>query len=116
MNPDAKRGVLLTFTPVEGGAPFGMRYTPVTDGLAAIHGRLGELLHFNYFRKNPYWYVADRLDAPGLPTILHAHDLVEQGIGELAEATSGDLLSHPQFKAALAEVVAEIDSAKASDE
>lgn len=112
LNPDAKGEVHVRFTPVDGGESFGMRYTPMTDSLASIHGRLGELLHFNFFKKNPYWYMADRVDYPGLPTVLHAQDLIEQGIRELTEATSGDLLSHPQFKAAVKHVVEEIDTGK----
>ncbi len=113
MNPDAKRGVVLTITRSEGGPSFGLRYTPVTDSLARIHGQLGNLLHFNYFTKNPYWYIADRTDAPGLPTVLHAQDLVECGISELAEATSGDLLSHPQFKQVVQELVQESEGGEA---
>jgi hypothetical protein len=108
LNPNAKDPTLLVFRPTDGGEAFGMRYTPVTESLAKIHGRSGELLHFNYFRKNPYWYIADRVEAPGLPTVLHAQDLVEQGIRELGEATSGDLLNHPVFKRAVEEVIEEL--------
>jgi hypothetical protein len=115
LNPDAKSEVLLKLTPSNGGESFGMRYTPMTDSLASVHGRLGELLHFNFFKKNPYWYMADRVDYPGLPTVLHAQDLVEQGIRELAEATSGTLLSHPRFKAAVEQVVEDLDAGKSID-
>jgi hypothetical protein len=110
MNPDAQRAVQLRITSEQTGNSFGMCYTPVTDSLARIHGRLGELLHNNYFRKNPYWFIADRLNGGGLPTLLHGQDLVEQGILELCEATSGALLSHPQFKAAVQEIVEELDT------
>jgi hypothetical protein len=108
LNPDAQREVCLTITPEDGRVGFGMRYTPVTTELASVHGRLGELLHFNYFRKNPYWYIADRTGSSGLATVLHALDLIEQGIAQLAEATSGTLLSHPRFKAAVQQFVEEL--------
>jgi hypothetical protein len=115
LNPDAKEEVYVKLTPVDGGASFGLRYTPMTDSLASIHGRLGELLHFNFFIKNPYWYMADRVDYPGLPTVLHAQDLIEQGIRELAEATSGDLVSHPQFRAAVEHVIEDLDAGNPLD-
>jgi hypothetical protein len=110
MNPDAGREVLLTVRPDDGGDAVAWRYTPVTASLANLHGRLGELLHFNYFRKNPYWYIADRVAVSGLPTVLHALDLIERTIAELTEATSGSLLSHPQFKVAVQQIVEDIDA------
>ena len=110
LNPDARREVVIVLTPTEGGKQIGLRYTPVTASLASIHGRLGELLHFNYFKKNPYWYIADRVDSPGLPTVLHAQDLVERAIVELSEATCGNLRSHPHFKTAVEQVVHDVDA------
>jgi hypothetical protein len=110
MNPNASDETLLIIREESGGEAFGLRYTPVTKSLASLHGQLGELLHFNYFKKNPYWYVADRADAPGLPTLLHASDLIERGIAELAEATSGQLLNHPSFKMQVQQLVEEIEA------
>jgi hypothetical protein len=52
MNPDASEETMLVLKPSFGEA-FGWRYTPVTKSLASLHGQLGELLHFNYFKKNP---------------------------------------------------------------
>lgn len=115
LNPNAGREVLLTMRPENGGDASVLRYSPVTDSLARLHGRLGELLHFNYFRKYPYWYVADRVDAPGLPTVLHALDLVERGISEPGEATSGLLLSHPQFKAVVQALLEDIETGHVVD-
>jgi hypothetical protein len=105
MNPDAKTGVEIVMRPNGSNESIGFRYTPITDSLASIHGRLGELLHFNFFLKNPHWYVAARDDTSGVPTLLHAQDLIEKGIDELAEATSGDLLTHPQFHSAVRRIV-----------
>ena len=110
MNPDASHETLLVIREESGGEALGWRYTPVTQSLASLHGQLGELLHFNYFRKNPHWYIADRVEASGLPTLLHASDLIERGIAELAEATSGQLLNHPSFKVQVQGLVQEIDA------
>jgi hypothetical protein len=115
LNPKADGEVIVTMRSEDGGEQAVFRYTPVTDSLASLHGRLGELLHFNYFRKNPYWYMADRVDAPGLPTVLHAFDLVERAISELAEATSGALLSHPQFRRIVQQVVEDINAGHGVD-
>ena len=115
LNPDAEGEVIVTMRSEDSGDTAVFRYTPVTESLARLQGRLGELLHFNYFRKNPYWYVTNRVDAPGLPTALNALDLVERGISELAEATSGALLSHPQFKRIVQQVVEDIDAGHGVD-
>jgi hypothetical protein len=100
INPRTAHETTHVFRPEQGeGKSFGFVYTPVTKELAALHGRLGGLLHFNYFKSNPEWYVAARTDRPGVPTILHARDLVAEGIDELAKATVGTLPNNPTFAA-----------------
>jgi|ERR1019366_2857638 hypothetical protein len=97
LNPRSTQETTHVFRPNDGGKPFGFRYTPVTKSLAAIHGRLGGLLHFNYFEKNREWYVDQRPTVAGVTTILTSRDLIAQGIEELAQATSGTLLNNPTF-------------------
>ena len=98
LNPRAANEGTHVFRPSKGGPAFGFSYTPVTQSLAAIHGRLGGLLHFNYFAKNREWYVDERPPkSSGVVTILVSRDLIAQGIEELAQATSGTLLNNPTF-------------------
>lgn len=97
LNPRAASETTHVFHPSHGGPTFGLRYTPVTPRLAAIHGRLGGLLHANYFAKNREWYVDERPTTTGTVTILTSRDLIAQGIEELAHATSGTLLNNPSF-------------------
>jgi hypothetical protein len=104
LNPKAQDHLILRITSEQDGASSTLAYTPVTKELAHIHGQLGNLLHFTYFWNNQNWYLNRRLDAPGIPTLLHARDLVAQGVEELAKATSGSLLNHPNFAAAVEEL------------
>jgi hypothetical protein len=50
------------------------------------------------------------VEAGGIPTLLHASDLIERGIAELEEATSGQLLSHPSFNVQVQHLIEEIDA------
>jgi hypothetical protein len=98
LNPDAKQRVVVASTPEDNpGDAIGMHYSPVTDSLKRIHGELGSLLHFNFFKRNPYWYSTTRAQSPGV-TVLHAQDVIEQGIAELDEATRGKILAVPRWQ------------------
>jgi len=107
LNPKSKHRTRLSITPQQGGTATVLYYTPVTSSLARIHGRLGELLHHNYFHKNPHWYVAGRPKSAGMPTLLLARDLIAQGIVELQEATAGSLLSNAGFRRRLDRLLAD---------
>jgi hypothetical protein len=110
LNPRVAHETMHVFHPEqEGGHSFGFKYTPVTRSLAVIHGRLGGLLHFNYFKKNPEWYVATRTGGAGAPTLLHARDLIAEGIDELTKATAGTLLNNPTFARKVGTILAEVD-------
>ena len=109
LNPRAAIGSTVVIRPDDGSEAFGFRYTPMTKSLAALHGRLGGLLHMNYFKRNRHWYISRRSDRPGTMLLLDARDLVAQGIDELAEVTSGTLLAHPSFGAALGHLLDEVD-------
>jgi hypothetical protein len=96
LNESARTETTVVMTSEQTGHATAFRYTPVTQSLAKIHGRLGEILHWNYFAKNPHWF---------LPHRLHARDLIAQGLEELGAATSGTLLSHPTFKSRVDELL-----------
>jgi hypothetical protein len=102
LNPRAAHGSTHVFRADDKPeAAFGFRYTPVTKELASIHGKLGGLLHFNYFKGNPHWYADSRNSQTG-STILNSRDLIAEGIAELTKATEGTLLNNPSFASALA--------------
>ena len=110
LNPDAKHELVVVIRPNENPEPaIGMRYTPITDSLARVHGKLGDLLHFNFFMRNPYWYATTRAQSPG-QTVLHAQDLIEQGIAELGEATRGTLLSVKHWQPIVNQLLNESES------
>jgi hypothetical protein len=87
-----------------------MEYTPVTPRLAVIHGRLGELLHYNYFWKHEQWYVNKEWKPGSVDTIADARCLLLEGFDELKRATSGALLSHPHFTMLVEELEAEAEA------
>jgi hypothetical protein len=87
-----------------------MQYTPVTPRLAAIHGRLGELLHYNYFWKHEHWFIKKNWKPGSVETLFDARGLLVEGIEELRHATTGTLLSHPQFKILVQELEAEANA------
>ena len=115
LNPDAHRPATLVVG-VEGeAAKSAMQYTPVTPRLAAIHGRLGELLHYNYFWKHEHWYIKKEWKSGSMETLLDARGLLLEGIDEMRQATAGTLLSHPQFRTLVEELEAEAESEAADD-
>jgi hypothetical protein len=110
LNPDVHRAVTLVIG-IEGeDSRSAMQYIPVTPRLAAIHGRLGELLHYNYFWKHEHWYVNKEWKPGSVETIADARGLLLEGFEELTRATAGTLLSHPQFSTLVEELEAEVEA------
>jgi len=109
LDPHAGGRVALRITSDQTGHATELHYTPVTKELAAVHGKLGGLLHYTYFANNEMWYFRRRFDGAG-QTLLNARDLVQQGIEQLAQATAGSLLAPPRFT----EVVAALNEPSAS--
>jgi hypothetical protein len=89
-------------------------FTPVSAELASIHGKLGGLLHFTFFRNNSNWYIRSTSKDGEFRTLLDYRRFLEQAVGELTYATSGRLLSHPRFTEIVADIVAENADAPAS--
>lgn len=80
-------------------------FTPVSRELASIHGKLGGLLHFKFFRNNPDWYHRSTSQGEKLHTLLDYRKMLDQAVSELTHATSGSLLSHPRFTEIVEEIL-----------
>jgi hypothetical protein len=90
-----------------GNSSFVGVYTPVSRRLAAIHGQLGELLHYKFFVNNEHWMLRKSLGGNPHKTIPDFLELLKEGITELEQATSGRLLENPKFTELVQEVLAE---------
>ncbi len=90
------------------GQATSLHFTPVTKELATLHGKLGGLLHFSFFRQNPDWPL--RVNSRNPPrTLLDYRDLLVRTVDELTRATSGRLLSHPRFAEIVSDIVDECE-------
>jgi len=97
MDTDADRPSTLRITAEPDGHSTVMQFAPVSQRLAAIHGRLGELLHYKFFINNQHWFVRKPLGGNPHRSIADFLPLLKEGIAELQQATSGSLLSNPRF-------------------
>lgn len=111
IDPDAGEPSTLRITNEQSGHSFSAKFTPVSPRLAAIHGQLGELLHFKFFTNNRNWLVRKPLGGKPHRSVADYLVLLREGIAELEYATSGSLLFNPRFKLLVEEI-----SSEASDE
>jgi hypothetical protein len=107
IDPDAGRASTLRITKEQSGHATVLHFTPVSARLAAIHGQLGELLHFKFFINNEHWIMRKPLGGNPHRSVPDYVGLLKEGIGELAHATSGSLLSNPRFTQLVEEVARE---------
>jgi hypothetical protein len=107
IDPDAGRASTLRITGEQSGHLTVVQFTPVSQRLAAIHGRLGELLHFKFFTNNEHWLIGKPLGRNPHSSIADYVPLLREGIAELQQATSGLLLSNPRFTELVEEVAKE---------
>ena len=107
LEPDAERASTLQITNEQSGQATVLQFTPVSARLAAIHGQLGELLHFKFFTKNEHWMMRKPLGGTPHRCIADYVSLLNEGIAELEYATSGSLISNPRFTQLVEEVVSE---------
>jgi hypothetical protein len=107
INPDAGRASTLRLTGVEDGHTTVLQFTPVTPRLAAIHGQLGELLHYKFFINNEHWNFRKSLGGTPHSSIADYIPLLKEGISELDTASSGSLLSNPRFTQLVQEIMKE---------
>ena len=104
IDPDAGRASALRITSEQDGRSTTLHFTPVSPRLAAIHGRLGELLHFKFFTNNEHWLVRKPLGGSPHCSVADYLPLLREAILELQNATSGSLTSNPRFTALVEEV------------
>ena len=97
IEPDAENWAIVTFTMGKTGPQSKLVYTPVTQKLAKMHGRIGELLHFNVFKNSPDWFYNQRLNDIGSRSLLDIRDYLVNVADELKQANRGTLLIHPIF-------------------
>lgn len=92
--PHAQKSATLTFVPVQGGTPFSMSYTGISDDLVDAHGKLSDLLHATFFQNNPDWAyrMSLRDKTPHSRSLTDVRHWLGQVVDELDKATQGDLL------------------------
>lgn len=107
IDPTSERPSTLRATSKQTDNSFIAHYTPVSRRLAAIHGQLGELLHYKFFVKNEHWLFRKPLGRNPHRSIPDFMVLLNEGVAELEQATAGKLLGNPQFTALVEEVLSE---------
>lgn len=112
--PDAEREASITVIPEQGGKSSTFHFTPVSKRLAAIHGQLGELLHFKFFVNNKHWLIRKPLGGQPHRSVADFLPLLCEGIEELRYATSGGLLTHFRFTQIVNDVLRDIDEGGSS--
>lgn len=107
IDPTSEQQTTLRFTSEQTGNSLVAHYTPVSRRLAAIHGQLGELLHYKFFVNNEHWLLRKLLGGNPHRSIPDFVMLLNEGMAELEQATVGKLLGNPKFTALVDEVLAE---------
>jgi hypothetical protein len=97
LDPNADKATQLRFTIEATGSQTHLEFTPVSSRLAALHGQLGDCLHFKFFTANEHWYLKPRVNGISGKTLWTVRDLLEETVNELTEATRGHLTAHPRF-------------------
>lgn len=108
INPDAEQKMFVGFKFAKSDKGSAFEFTPVTKKLARMHGKLGELLHFNFYIKNTDWLVKPPLHAEGR-TLADVRRWLDAVVIELSEACRGALLSHPEFENVVIRLEEELD-------
>ena len=115
IDPDAGRASTLRITSEQDGHSTTMQFTPVSQRLAAIHGQLGELLHYKFFTNNEHWTFKKPLGGNPHRSLADFLPLLNEGIAELRRATSGSLLSNPRFTKLVQDVAEEVNGEPGTD-
>ncbi len=106
-DPRAEFDGVVRITPNRIGKSTTLVFTPVSRELASIHGKLGGLLHFSFFRNNSEWYIRTASNDEKIRTLLDHRKTLYQAVSELTRATSGSLLSHPRFTEIIKDIIDE---------
>jgi hypothetical protein len=116
IDPAAWRAGTLRITNEQSGHATVLQFTPVSKRLAAIHGQLGELLHFKFFINNERWNMRQPLGGKPHRSLADYIGLLEEGFNELEHATSGQLLQNPKFTQLVEEVAGDIGGEPPTDD
>ncbi|MEQ1601372.1 MAG: hypothetical protein ABL885_06345 [Methylophilaceae bacterium] len=108
IDPNADRATTLRMTRESDGSSTVLQFTPVSPRLAAIHGQLGELLHYKFFINNEHWVMRKPLGGDPHRSVADFVPLLKEGIAELQSATSGLLLGNPRFTELVQEIADEV--------
>jgi hypothetical protein len=109
-DPAANRAVMVRLTAEGADRPGSvLAYTPVTPDLARHHARLGDYLHYTFFRNCEYWYLDCDMQPP-VRTLRDHRRYLDEVAAELAEATRGLLLTHPKFTRMIEDALDEPDA------
>ena len=104
LEPHAGRAWKLKVELVETGEQIAiLQYTPVTQELAKMHGQLGELLHFTFFRNKRNWYhwlIKQRMREKSAQSLVEVRQFLEDVACALEAATHGEIgmFKFPQFR------------------
>ncbi len=79
----------------------------VCIAVAEHDGQLGELLHYKFFTNNEHWAIKKPLGGKPHRSLADFLPLLNEGIAELRQATSGSLLSNPRFTKLVQDVAEE---------
>lgn len=107
VDPDACKPAALQITEEQTGDSSTLHYTPVTPRLAKMHGQLGEIFHFKFFRNNPRWYFKGALRDNSQKTLLTYRRWLDDVVSELDNATRGNLLNIPKFTQLVQDILEE---------
>lgn len=108
IDPNAGRASTLRITSESDGSSTVLQFTPVSPRLAAIHGQLGELLHYKFFVNNEHWVMRKPLGGDPHRSVADFVPLLKEGIAELQSATSGLLLGNPSFTELVQQIADEV--------
>jgi len=106
-DPDAGSPVSLRIVSEQTGSESSLHYTPVTNKLAKMHGMLGELLHFRFFRNNKRWYLRKELGGNPHKSLVNYRKWIDDVISELEQATRGNMLNNPRFTQLVERIIEE---------
>jgi hypothetical protein len=96
INPDADRESMISLSINVNQQTF-HRFTPVTKKLGSLHGKLGDMLHFNLFRDTPEWYGKKPNEDGKKYTLIQYRELLDEVVEELFQCSCGDLLLPVKF-------------------
>ena len=110
MNPNSHREMMVRFGREDGERSVVFLYRPITPELASAHDRLGELLHYNVFRLNPYLMAKFGVPDGSGWTLGRIRTYLGDLVVQLDHVAEGTLLTHGGFAELLESAEAATDT------